>query len=172
MRIPVGLLVGLLSLPFLVTAQKGAKEDDYIRKLDARKDSLNAIEGIWSVSNTQQFYRYDTLYDEVRYSKAARVAVLWVDGKYKSFDMEGNPYEVEFSTTDVKGVYLYRNYFKETDEYSKAQAVISRAGEMEYAYDFPDNYLRLRFSDSYEEGTRVSNVLTWTRVYPPAGKKQ
>ncbi|MFM8431820.1 MAG: hypothetical protein ACKOA1_03395, partial [Bacteroidota bacterium] len=72
---------------------------------------------------------------------------------------------------DVKGVYLYRSFFKETNEFSKAQAVISKAGEMEYTYDFPQNYLKVRFADSYEEGTRVTNRLLWTKSYPLSDSK-
>lgn len=71
----------------------------------------------------------------------------------------------------MKGVYLYRNFFRETNEYSKTQAVISKAGEMEYTVDLPDNYLRVKFQDSYEEGTRVVNILKWTKVFPDGKKK-
>jgi uncharacterized protein YqgQ len=161
------LSVAALFISITVCGQKQKAESGFKVYFDGRADSLDPIEGIWNVSSVQEFYRYDTLYDVARYPKAARVAVMLQDGKYRSFDMTGAPYEVEFTVTDVRGVYLYRNFFKETQEYSKAQAVISREGEMEYTYDFPDNYLRVRFSDSYEEGTRVTNQLHWVRSYPP-----
>ncbi|MFM7216892.1 MAG: hypothetical protein ACKO1U_02600 [Bacteroidota bacterium] len=161
-----------LLLPSLAAfSQKQKAEAGFKAELDQRADSLDPIEGIWNVSSIQEFYRYDTLYDVARYPKAARVAVIKRDGKFRSYDMSGAAYEVEFSFTDVKGVYLYRNFFKETQEYSKAQAVISREGEMEYTYDFPDNYLRAHFLDTYEEGTRVTNQLQWVRSYPPSPKR-
>lgn len=166
------ILLFFLVLTSTAFAQNKDAETVFRAHLDSTQKPLDDIEGIWSVSNVQEYYRYDTLYDVVKYPKAAKVAVLRKDdGKYKSFDMNGDPYEVEFVPTDVKGVYLYRNYYKETNEFSKARAVISRSGEMEYTYDFPDNYLRAHFADTYEDGTRVANQLIWTRIYPPAEKQ-
>lgn len=152
-------------------AQKLTSEElfkDYFMK---HTDSLDQIEGIWSVATTQEYYRYDTLYDVQKYPRAAKVAVMKKEGKFESFNLTGESYDVQFSTTDVRGVYLYRNYFRETNEYSKTSAVISKAGEMEYTYEFPDDYLRAKLTDSYEEGTRVVNILKWTRSFPEPRKK-
>jgi len=136
------------------------------------KDSMDPIEGIWNVSSTQEFYSYDTLYDVQKHPKAAKVAILKREGKFETYNMTGESYNVVFSNTDVKGVYLYRNFFPETDQYSKTHAVISKEGEMEYTYDFPDEYLKIRFEKSYEEGTRVSNILKWTRLFPESPRKK
>ena len=161
----------LIMLAFAGRAQKLDSEVLFKQYFSKNADSLDAIEGIWNVSTTQEFYRYDTLYDIQTFAKAARVAIMKKEGKYDSYNLTGESYDVEFQTTDVKGVYLYRNFFRETNEYSKTQAVISKAGEMEYTYDFPDNYLRVKFQDSYEEGTRVVNILKWTKVFPDGKKK-
>lgn len=166
------LFAALFELVFLSGySQKFNSEESFKIYFTQHHDSLDAIEGIWNVSTTQEYYRYDTLYDIQKYPKAARVAVVKKDGKYFSYNLTGESYDVEFTQTDVKGVYLYRNYFRETGEYSKTQAVISKAGEMEYTYDFPDNYLRVRFGDSYEEGTRVVNQLRWSKSYPESSRK-
>jgi hypothetical protein len=81
--------------------------------------TLNDIEGIWQVSSGQYYYKEDTLYDAVESKNAARVAIIEKDGKFQSYILSGEPYNVEFAKTDVPGVYFYRNYFKETNEYSK-----------------------------------------------------
>ncbi|MFM9051393.1 MAG: hypothetical protein ACKOKF_03610 [Bacteroidota bacterium] len=161
----------LCLLSAVVYGQKNKAETPYLAYFNQKPDSLDPIEGIWNVSSVQEFYRYDTLYDVLNYSKAGRFAIMKKDGKYQSLDLSGGDYKVEFTNTDVKGVYLYRSFFKETNEFSKAQAVISKAGEMEYTYDFPQNYLKVRFADSYEEGTRVTNRLLWTKSYPLSGSK-
>ena len=74
--------------------------------------------------------------------------------------------DVQFLPTDVIGVYLYKNYFPEIQQYSKAKAIISKGSEMEYTYDFPDDFLRIKFGDTYEEGTRVVNILKWSKSFP------
>lgn len=164
MKTPLIFLFLLFTLPAFsqnLYSEEGFK--DYFKK---NADSLDPIEGIWTVSTTQEFHRYDTLYDIIKFPKAAKVAILKKDGKYESYNLTGTSYDVQFDHTDVKGVYLYRNYFPETKQYSKTQAVISKAGEMEYTYEFPDDYIRIKLAESYEEGTRVVNILKWTKVFP------
>lgn len=133
---------------------------------------LNSIEGIWQVSSGQYYYKDDTLYDVIKTKKAARVAIISKDGKFQSYIITGEPYDVEFTRTDEAGVYLYRNYFKEIKEYSKTSAVISKAGEMKYEYSIPQNLLRIRMGDAYEEGVRVTNEVQWEKVFPEEGRKK
>lgn len=156
----------LLLLTFSAKGQSFYSEESFRQYFTTHIDSLDQIEGIWQVSTTQEFYRYDTLYDVQKFPKAARVAIIRKEGKYESYNLTGESYDVEFTVTDVRGVYLYRNYFPETKSYSKTSAVISKKGEMEYTYTFPDEYLRIRFGDTYEEGTRVVNILKWTKIFP------
>lgn len=161
------LLVFLCKTSF---AQKLDSESAFRDYFSQHKDSLDAIEGIWTVASTQEFYRYDTLYNVDKYPRAAKVAIIRSGSFYDSFNLTGDSYDVSFFTTDVKGVYLYKNYFRSTKEYSKTQAVISTAGIMQYTYEFPDGYLRHKLGESYEEGTRVVNLLTWKKIYPEGDK--
>ncbi|MFN8164620.1 MAG: hypothetical protein U0X76_00205 [Bacteroidia bacterium] len=161
--------LSLLILLFIAARASGQSfytEEAFRNYFAQHADSLDQIEGIWQVSTTLEYYHYDTLYDVEEHPKGAKVAIILKEGKYLSYNLSGEPYDVEFSTTDVKGVYLYRNYFPLTKSYSKTSAVISKRGEMEYTYTFPDDYLRAKLGDSYEEGTRVVNILKWTRVFP------
>jgi hypothetical protein len=134
--------------------------------------TLDEIEGIWQVSTKQYFYKYDTLYDVIVAKKAARVAIVQHNGKYESYILTGESYNVEFTKTDVAGVYFYRNYFNETDEYSKTDAVISKQGEMKYEYEIPEKLLRLRMEDLFEEGIHVTNEVQWIKTFPIEGKKK
>lgn len=160
------LLVSLLFIAFHSKGQNLVSEEAFKKYFIANKDSIDAIEGIWSVSTTQEFYHYDTLYDVRKYPKAAKVAVMKKEDRYESYNLTGESYDVQFLSTDVKGVYLYKNYFPETQQYSKAKAIISKGLEMEYTYDFPDDFLRIKLAETYEEGTRVVNILRWNKIYP------
>jgi hypothetical protein len=136
------------------------------------EQTLNSIEGIWQVSTKQYYYKYDTLYDVIEAKKAARVAIVEKDGKFESYVITGEAFNVEFTKTDVEGVYFYRNYFRETDEFSKTDAVISKHGHMEYKYEIPERLTRLRMEDLFEEGVHVTNEVQWTKVFPAEGKKK
>lgn len=160
------LLFLMFGLSRTTPAQKLKSESAFQEYFLQKKDSIDTIEGIWLVSSTQEFYRYDTLYNIDKYPRAAKVAILNTGTFYDSFNLTGDSYDVSFYTTDVKGVYLYKNFFRSTNEHSNAQAVISTSGVMQYTYEFPDEYLRNKFGDSYEVGTRVVNLLTWKKIFP------
>jgi hypothetical protein len=147
-------------------------EEQFKSYFEQHLDSLNQIEGIWSVTTTQNYYRHDTLLETEKIPRSIKVAILAKSKKnFETFDLGGELYNVLFTATEVKGVYFYKNYFPETNEYSETKAVISKDGEMEYQYDFPDNYLKKKLSDSYEENTRVTNVTVWIRLFPAKKKK-
>ncbi len=154
-------------LPLFSLAQIPDTEEKFRQYFLEKGDSLDALEGIWIVSTTQEFYRYDTLYDIDKFPRAAKVAIINNGDFFDSFNLMGESYDVGFYSTDVKGVYLYKNYFRSTAEYSNTHAVISSAGEMQYTYEFPDGFLRLQLADSYEEGTRVVNQIVWRKIFPP-----
>jgi len=156
--------------PGKTSAQTLLSEEQFREYFIQHRDSLNMIEGIWSVSTSQEYYRYDTLYDIQRIPKSAKVAVMKKDSVYESYNLTGESYDVQFTPTDVKGVYFYKNFFKETEEFSKAKAVISKEGEMEYGYDIPEKLMRKKLGDSYEEGTRVVNQTKWTKIFPDKKK--
>jgi hypothetical protein len=153
-------------------AQKLTTEDMYKDYFTKHKDSLDEIEGIWLVNVTQEFYRYDTLYDVLKIPKAAKVAVIKKEENYDSYNLTGDSYDARFYPTETKGVYFYTIEFPETQEHSKTDAVINKEGTMEYKYEFPDKYLRFKLADTYEEGTFVTNEVKWTKVFPEPVKKK
>lgn len=161
------LSVLLVIATLLAQAQQSFEDEASFKKyFESHKDSLDQIEGIWNISTVQQYYRYDTMYDEVKYHKAARVAIIKRNDHYDSFNLTGESYNIEFTNTGVKGVYMYKNYFKETGSFSKADALISKNGEMGFSYEFPADYLRFKLGDSYEPGTRVINNSQWKKTFP------
>lgn len=172
MRKNILLLVFGIMIVSVAGAQTLTTEDMFKAYFTRHIDSLDEIEGIWNVSTTQEFYRYDTLYDVIRLPKAARVAVMKKGERYESFNLTGESYDVEFTRTEVSGVFFYRNYFKETNEHSKTDAVISKKGEMAYKYTFPDKYLRHKLGNTYEEGTYVTNDLKWVKIFPDQGSRK
>lgn len=154
------------NLSFVSAQQPPGSEEQFKSYFQQYQNNLNPIEGIWRVTTTQEYYRNDTLYEIDKVPKSVRVAIIKKEEKFESYNLTGESYDVQFSVTEIAGVYFYKNYFKETGEYSKASAVISKAGEMEYSYDFPINFLQKKLGDSYEEGTRVVNITRWVKIFP------
>ncbi len=135
---------------------------DFIENLE----NLDQIEGIWDISTTQETYHYDTLFDVQQSKQPLKIAIIKQKDKFFTYQMSGEQFETEFNPTDVKSVYLYRNYFPSISQYSKNQAVICKAGQMEYTYDFPKEYLLEKLDKQYSEGLRIVNILKWNKVFP------
>lgn len=143
-------------------------EDGYKNYFDSVcTENLDPIEGIWNVTANQEFYQNDILYDVNRISKMDKVVIMKKNNKYEVINITGQSYFVEFKETQVKGIYLYKNNFAEINSQQKTKAVINSANEMNYNYDFPEEYLRLKFGNSFEEGTTVTNRVKWVKSFPP-----
>ena len=128
------------------------------------KDSLDQLEGYWDVSAIQEHYNHDTLSDVERSQGPIRILIIRADKKFNSFDLNGKSFDVEFSSTDVKGVYLYQNYFPQINQHSSPQVVIYKASQIEYTYDYPKEWLQDKLGNKFKEGMRVVNVLKWTKI--------
>ena len=136
-------LLTLLFSVFFVKAQIPEYSEELFKKdFIETLETLDPLEGIWNLSATQETYHHDTLYEVLQSKAPVKIAIMKKNNKFYSYKMTGELYDVEFHSTDVKGVYLYRNYFPLISKYSKKQAVISKAGEMEYTYDSPSEYLQ------------------------------
>ncbi len=157
-------IILLLFASVNVHAQTFKSEGDFKKYFTEHADSLDPVEGLWTVNTTQEFYNYDTLYDSKSFSQT--VAVIKRDSVFFSYDMKGGAYNVYFNKTKVNKVYLFKIFLKEINQYTKADAVISADRTMEYNYEFPKQYLQLVFKDSFESGEHVENKVTWNKIFP------
>jgi hypothetical protein len=165
-KTPPLIILFFIITPFLFGQKNPLTEEAINKYFIENYDSLDPIEGIWDVNSVQEYYHYDTLFDVVKYSNVATIAVIKTDTLFETHDLSGEFQQVEFLTTDVTGVYMYRNYFEETKQYTSARAVISKQEIMEYTFDFPEEYVKIKLGKEYEPGTRVVNFLKWKKTFP------
>jgi hypothetical protein len=161
----------LLFLNMNVKAQLPKNEAQFKEYFQKRVDSLDQIEGIWNVTTTLNIYRADTLSETKNTDKPVRVAVLKNNGKIETYDISGAPFNAEFFTTEVAGVYFYKVFFPETQQASRKKALISKSGEMEYSLELSDEYVRQKYKDGFGEDSHVENNFKWSRIYPLVWKK-
>jgi hypothetical protein len=161
------LLLIFLFGKFFVNAQMPEYSEELFKKdFVGNLENLDQLEGIWNLSATQETYHHDTLYEVLQSKSPMKIAIMKSKNGFFSYKMTGELYDVEFNSTDVKSVYLYRNYFPLISKYTKKQAVISKAGEMEYTYDSPSEYLKEKLGEEYKDGLRIVNILKWNKVFP------
>ena len=164
-------LFALILFSHFAFAQLPKNENQFRDYFNKRADSLDQIEGIWNVSNTLEIYRADTLSETRKSEKPTRIAILKNNGKLESFELTGASFNVQYFSTDVAGVYFYRVYFPETEQYSRKQALISKSGDMEYSLNLSEEYVRQKFKESFGEGSRLVNNFKWSKFYPVVWKK-
>lgn len=156
----------LCGVAFLSFYSYGQQTEKSIQSYFSTALSLNPIEGIWKVEITREFYHYDTLYDVQHFADSQKVAILNANDQFTAYLVNGESYDIEFSTTDVKGVYMYQNFYPLMSEYSKKQAVICMRGKMEYTYDLPEKYVAKICGEKSQHNTRVVNILSWNKISP------
>ena len=149
-----------------VSGQDNLSEEFYRNYFSSNKDSLVSIEGIWLLTSNKEVYHYDTLVEVISESNPSRVVIWKKQGKLETKVISGSQHRMEFSLTDVKGVYLYRNYYPETKEYSKNIAVICKSNEMNYSYEIPENIIRIRDDEDTAAGTKIIVILMWKKAFP------
>jgi hypothetical protein len=137
-----------------------------LRAYFEKADSLSPIEGIWNLETSREFYHYDTLYDVKNLTGPEEVAIIKESTDFAAYSIKGEKLNLVFTTTDVKGVYMYQNYYPLLSDFSKKQAVICTHGKMEYTYDLPEEYAIKECGENYQPNTRVVNVLKWNKVFP------
>jgi len=144
----------------------GQPTEKSLRSYLENTTELNPIEGIWKVLTTREFYHFDTLYNVQQSSDTQLVAIIKTNSGFTAYYLSGDSFNLEFTNTDVKGVYMYRNYYPLIPDYSKKQAVICTHGKMEYTYDLPEEYVMKICGKEYQPNTRVVNILNWKKIYP------
>lgn len=131
---------------------------------------LDPIEGFWNLSTTQESYRYDTLINVTVPAIESVVAIIRKDDKFQSLGISGEPPTALFFATDVSGVYMYQNYFPSLNLYTKKQALICKANEIEYVFDLPAEFIKRKQGADFKTGTRIVNILKWTKTTPESKK--
>jgi hypothetical protein len=151
----------------VVKAQTGPPKNikDYIEKTS----DLDPIEGIWLLEIKQEFYHFDTLYNVKDESDTSRIAIVKNGHGFTAYyikdkNMTLEYAALEFTTTDVSGVYMYS--MLSNDPPAKKHAVICTHGKMEYTYDLPEEDVIKYLGTDYRPNTRIVNILKWKKIFP------
>lgn len=139
-------------------------EDSLKIYFNSIKDKTDPIEGLWEVVSVEEYYHFDTLYNVVKTIKPGRVAIIKKEDTCRVFNLSGDLFNVEFVSTDVKNVYLYRIYFSGLKKYSEAQAIINKSGSMEAIYEIPTMDYSNEMENTTKGGLRRVMVSRWTKI--------
>ena len=145
-------------------------KDSLVKYFSNYTEKLDPIEGIWNITTTQESYRYYTLLSVTAPAIVSVVAIVRKDDKFQSYSIDGEQPTALFFATDVAGVYMYQNYFPTHNLYTKKQALICKANEIEYVFDLPAEYIKKTQGANFKPGTRIVNILKWTKFRPESKK--
>lgn len=162
------LFIGSLKL-FAQPFKTEAEWDEYFNK---NIQSLNPIEGIWSCSNTQNFYYNYNVFSSSKYNpQAERVAIYKSGDFYQVFSITlANELKATFirtfQATATSGIYLFDCYYFASKTRAKANAIESGEGILAFSYERPIEQNKLDYGAKYVNGMKVIIEQQWIKVSP------
>lgn len=131
-------------------------------------NTLNPIEGIWSISFNEKVYdQYNQLVKNQDYSQVVTVGVIKKDEYYFTCGISANlNNEMKFYKTSNPGIYLYNHYYKKSNSTAKANAVLIGNSLIEYSYQEPVDELKSNFGSHYISGISITYEYKWIKIFP------
>ncbi len=142
-----------------------AFKDYYIKNIT----TIDLLEGIWSTNTTIKIYnQYNQLIDSKYIPQVAQWAMIMNGNKFEVCSIGDNSDNttIIFSKTASTGVYLYQKTFSGTNAITKANAIISPDGLLEYSYEVPDEVVREIMGSNYINGISMTVEIKMIKLFP------
>ncbi|MCU0357915.1 MAG: hypothetical protein MUE95_10070 [Cyclobacteriaceae bacterium] len=169
-------IVLILSVPVLVAAQKykAINRIKVIEYLNKYEDTLNPIEGIWSLSVVSTLY--DREGNEVKQiaekNKSTWAVINIEEDKFLVIDIgesaENCPedFVAYFESTSDNDTYNYRCLFKKPDWLANTDATLSEGSVLEYDYFVSKKYMKKHQNYFLKRGLWLHWSFVWIKKYP------
>ena len=162
----------VLFATFNISAQNKLNKDSVIKYLGSH-NSLDPIEGIWTLHVVRTLFTENDSIEETQYMRSSW-AVLRLNGKrFQVIDIGGAEYEEDatdfkayFKATSTVGKYSYRCDFNNPNWIAKSKASLKDNFILEYSYFASRAYLKQAYKDKYKPDLKLRWKFTWTKEYP------
>lgn len=134
--------------------------------------SLDPIEGIWSISNVGKLYdKNNTLRAQQPVPGSETVAIYNDGSAYKVYSLDSYDYygTGTFHNTAVAGIYLFKIFYNTSHSSAKTNAVLTGNGFLEFMYEEPDaetEYGCNQAGEDYISGMKVIYENNWIKIAP------
>jgi S1-C subfamily serine protease len=168
MKITICILI-TISFGFLTFGQCLNSEQAYKEYYKQNIATLNPIEGIWSVTETDKIYNpSNQLVGNQTHSQVGYVSIIKKEDYYivcaTSSRLNGT--EMKFYRTANSDIYLFNQYLNASHSTIKANAVLTQNSLLEFSYKLPDAELKRVLGNLYVSG--ISEILEhqFIKVFP------
>jgi hypothetical protein len=139
----------------------------WMRYFDKNINSLDPIEGIWSLTvNTKAYHTGELIRNEEK-SQVGNNAIVKYGSSFRLCDIDGNnrsDYISEFTATANPNIYLYKRTF--AGEIETANAVMTNIGLLEYTYEIGQEEIKAISKNNYQPGWKIYRELKLIKIYP------
>ncbi|HAY34722.1 MAG TPA: hypothetical protein DCY06_11385, partial [Bacteroidetes bacterium] len=128
---------------------------------------LDQIEGIWSVNVEFKAYYNDEFIQGISKSQYFELAVIRNGSDFIVCNIDDNKSEErvqEFTPSANPNIYFYRRTFY--DEITKANAIISGIGILEFSFEVGEKEMKKMLKEKYKRGMRFKLKQKWIKSYP------
>jgi len=150
-------------------SQGWRNKTDWEKYFKERIISLDPIEGIWSNTHTiKKYIRFNRLITQKYNPQVELVAIFKVGNDYKIWSIDGdNSYATRtFENAASSGIYLFQCTYSQTFSTSKANAILTGNGLLEFSYEKPTAQLKMDFGQNYFDGISLIYEHNWIKVSP------
>lgn len=143
-------------------------EQEFKEYYKANITTLSPIEGIWSATVNEKIYDENQQFRGNQYMpQVGYYAVIKKDDYYIVCKTSGNlnSSAMKFYKTANSSIYLYNQEFGQTNSTSKANAVITANGLLEFSVQIPVKELK-RDPSTYIKGMSIVLEHSWVKTFP------
>ena len=129
---------------------------------------LNDIEGFWSVTMEQKVYLNGEIVANFNKPQVKEWAIIKHGTSLFSvcdiYGVNDSAFVLEFSSSANPNIYLFKRVV--SGEVTKANAVMTSIGLLEYSYEMGKLEMKNNYKEKYQEGLRVFREFKWIKTYP------
>ena len=164
------LIVNSFFISHSLSQQCAESENFYKEYFQKNYDSLDPIEGIWSVNSTSKVFDvYGQLKDSWYAPQSNKVRIVRENDKLILCSLlEGQTENdiIFFKNTATPGIYLYERNYAGSNLVAKANALIANPGMIEYSYEIPQAQLKYKMGKKYIKGASMFVEIKMIKISP------
>lgn len=141
--------------------------EEFQSYFDSKQDHLKPLEGIWDLTIKRGTYQGEVFLEYLEEEpKIFDVALIWRNGYYECYDMDGKPLEMQFHVIAEGGRYAFKEYFQEIKEEVTTFIFMEDLDLLEFRFKIPRRWAKYLQSGKSYNNQDLLKIMSWERAEP------
>lgn len=149
-----------------------SSRDEFKSWFENQEEPLKQIEGIWDLTITEAKYQGEVFIEyREEEPEILEVAIIWNDGEYQCYGMDGKSLEMSFSVIAEGGRFAYKEYYRNVKEEVTTFIYTEDTDNLEFRFNVPRRWARYQLSGRIFDNQELVKKMTWRKKYPVSFKE-